>query len=443
MGKHQHKDAISIFRILLSTFPKKFWDEFKDFIPSYLASKKLTFDEWGTHMRGDVCVDELAIYLFSVLTNRHTMVMTTPTTCWSTSCRVQNPSDCHVLAYRGGNRFWILVPAHDPIGKICRTKKIVIDARIQELYDASTDEEAISDEPPSDRHDSDFVPDIDVVTPAATSTPKKTTTRSQSKKKPGVLPSLPSPVRTRSRASLERNLRPPRPTDPIPGIPIPAESIASARTPSKKRPTPQRPPPKGKATSSGKVSSTRPKPPKRNRTQTSDAVPSTSTSRPSADDSNLTCTFEGCNRTFAYPSFLRTHLQTHQKSSKKYTCDVVVDGEVCGRKYAYKPDFTRHMRSHTNPTQTCQHEGCNYETAIPKNMTEHEINHEIIDGKRPKPTCKKCGEEFVYRSALSRHQRKCTGPTCDVCLKKFQDIDTYNAHIPVCGIEDAEDAENE
>lgn len=431
MGKHDRDHGIDLFRVLMSTFVKNFWSEFEEVVERFLAPKKLTFAEWGQFMRGDVCVDELGIYIMSVLTNKHTLIMTTEDRAWSSASVPHDAEDCHLLVYRGGNRYWIVVPESSSVAKVCRTKRKAIDPKIQEMYDASTEEESPDD------NDSDFVPTEDDQ-PCSSSTPsKKPSTRSQAV----PLVKLPSPIRTRSRASIEKNLRPPKPSEHVPGIPIPAESIAAARTRSQasgarpKVPSAQAKG-KGKGKGKGKSQSTpspKPKPPKRLRTESQDdQQPSTSQGVTSGP---LPCPVEGCTRTFKYPSFLKTHLTTHQKSTAKYRCEENVDdhGTKCGRTFTYRPDLVRHQAAHGGATLRCPREGCPYETTRgQKTMTEHEISHEIKDGKRPKPTCKKCGDTFVYRSALSRHQRLCDGPTCDLCMRKFPNIDAYNAHIPTC-----------
>ncbi|XP_065225324.1 zinc finger protein 37-like isoform X7 [Planococcus citri] len=128
--------------------------------------------------------------------------------------------------------------------------------------------------------------------------------------------------------------------------------------------------------------------------------------------------------------------------SLRYCCD------ICGTKFSYKRDWTRHQRNHSKPFQckVCDKQFAYKNRLIAHGLThqnkrykcgicdarfkhnKHKLEHERVHAKGACFECADCGKKFSHKRNLIRHQRLHSGVkpfSCQTCSKSF----THKHHL--------------
>ncbi|XP_065226123.1 zinc finger and SCAN domain-containing protein 21-like isoform X15 [Planococcus citri] len=135
-----------------------------------------------------------------------------------------------------------------------------------------------------------------------------------------------------------------------------------------------------------------------------------------------------------------------QRDSLPYCCD------ICGTKFSYKRDWTRHQHEHTKPfhcqvgdtqfayksafiTHGLAH---NEEKPFKCRLCDtrfkhyrHKLRHERVHVEGASFECAVCGKKFSYKHHLIRHQKLHSGVkqfSCQTCSKRFTRKDYLNRH---------------
>ena len=127
-----------------------------------------------------------------------------------------------------------------------------------------------------------------------------------------------------------------------------------------------------------------------------------------------------CNKGYARPSTLKTHMRTHTKH-RPYPC------KVCDKRFTQAANLNAHMRTHTGAKPfSCKF--CKRNFSQSSSVTTHERTH---NGERPF-RCNTCGKSFADTSTLTKHQRTHTGAKpyiCKVCNAAFSQSGNLNRHM--------------
>jgi len=150
-------------------------------------------------------------------------------------------------------------------------------------------------------------------------------------------------------------------------------------------------------------------------------------SRTSKGNKTYSCEFDGCNRTFQYPTHLRYHLMTHT-GTRYYSC------KVCSSSFYTAQRLKVHMRCHNGERPfTCPDPTCDRAFTTAGNLKNHLRLH---TGERPF-VCAICGATFVERSTWRKHQLHHTGEkpySCPRCNASFSQSSSRNKHVRRCDV---------
>lgn len=81
------------------------------------------------------------------------------------------------------------------------------------------------------------------------------------------------------------------------------------------------------------------------------------------------CNFPGeCACSYRQPGILNTHIRNHL-GDRRYVCDVVAEGKVCGKSFVVKKQLTEHIATHTPGQFQCQ--GCKSTYNSAKSLADH------------------------------------------------------------------------
>ncbi|KAG8448916.1 hypothetical protein GDO86_015840 [Hymenochirus boettgeri] len=147
---------------------------------------------------------------------------------------------------------------------------------------------------------------------------------------------------------------------------------------------------------------------------------------PSHPEKRLRCSFQGCDRSFVWPTHLRYHLKTH-RNDRSFTCPA----EGCGKSFYVLQRLKVHMRTHNGERPfLCSQPGCGKQFTTAGNLKNHLRIH---TGEKPF-LCETegCGRSFAEYSSLRKHLVVHSGVKshqCPVCGKTFSQSGSRNAHV--------------
>ncbi|CAL1540054.1 unnamed protein product [Lymnaea stagnalis] len=140
----------------------------------------------------------------------------------------------------------------------------------------------------------------------------------------------------------------------------------------------------------------------------------------------LQCSFDGCNRKFAWLNHLKYHELTHT-NNRQYKCPY----ESCSKTFFTAQRLNVHQLTHTGekPFQ-CTHQGCGKTFTTAGNLKNHQRIH---TGEQPF-VCDvhNCKRRFTEQSSLRKHKLTHSGDKpfeCDICGKKFTQSGSRRQHL--------------
>ncbi|KAH9496127.1 hypothetical protein Btru_012122 [Bulinus truncatus] len=140
----------------------------------------------------------------------------------------------------------------------------------------------------------------------------------------------------------------------------------------------------------------------------------------------LVCSFEGCNRKFAWVNHLKYHELTHT-NNRQYKCP----DESCGKTFFTAQRLNVHLLTHTGVRPfKCDHQDCGKTFTTAGNLKNHQRIH---TGEQPF-VCdvRNCNRRFTEHSSLKKHKLIHSGDKpfeCDICGKKFTQSGSRRQHL--------------
>ena len=138
------------------------------------------------------------------------------------------------------------------------------------------------------------------------------------------------------------------------------------------------------------------------------------------------CEHDGCEKSFAYLTHLRFHVQHAHIDYCPYICDF----EGCGRCFYTLDNLLDHLRGHTEVKPfICPYEKCKKAFGTTGNLRNHIRTH---TGEKPyKCSHKGCSKGFAELSSLRKHELTHTGEKpypCRICGRCFSQAGSRNTH---------------
>lgn len=138
------------------------------------------------------------------------------------------------------------------------------------------------------------------------------------------------------------------------------------------------------------------------------------------------CEHDGCEKSFAYLTHLRFHVQHAHMDYCPYVCDF----EGCGRCFYTLDHLLDHLRGHTEVKPfICPYEKCKKAFGTTGNLRNHIRTH---TGEKPyKCSHKGCSKGFAELSSLRKHELTHTGEKpypCRICGRCFSQAGSRNTH---------------
>lgn len=131
-----------------------------------------------------------------------------------------------------------------------------------------------------------------------------------------------------------------------------------------------------------------------------------------------------CDRSFSDRGSLTTHFKIHT-GIDLHEC------EICHKKFTKKPNFLRHVKSHSGELSV----GMLSENYVNKDLSGNSSTdilwkHDVYEAKPF--ACSECDKRFSEKGSLSVHFRLHTGLNlheCEICGKKFTKKSHFNRHV--------------
>lgn len=147
---------------------------------------------------------------------------------------------------------------------------------------------------------------------------------------------------------------------------------------------------------------------------------------------NLSCSFAGCNKSFASKVSLRAHFICHNKEFKSFVC------EKCGKRFFYKLSFTQHLKIHSG-VRDKECETCGFKAISSTHLQRHiRARHT----KEKNHVCTFCNRAFSERYNMMSHMRKQhiekqsastkaseTFYKCSICCMEYSDDFKLKQHL--------------
>ncbi|XP_055879792.1 zinc finger protein 714-like [Biomphalaria glabrata] len=145
-----------------------------------------------------------------------------------------------------------------------------------------------------------------------------------------------------------------------------------------------------------------------------------------SEPKSLVCSFEGCNRKFAWLNHLKYHELTHT-NNRQFKCP----DESCGKTFFTAQRLNVHLMTHTGIRPfRCEHQNCGKTFTTAGNLKNHQRIH---SGEQPF-VCdvQTCGKRFTELSSLKKHKITHSGGKpfeCNVCGRKFTQSGSRRQHM--------------
>ncbi|RXG62305.1 Zinc finger protein 26 [Armadillidium vulgare] len=127
-----------------------------------------------------------------------------------------------------------------------------------------------------------------------------------------------------------------------------------------------------------------------------------------------------CSKIFLKKQKLKKHMEDH--SQKNLSC------KICGREAGSMPALISHVKSHERLPKNFTCSVCSKHFTCKRNLEQHTLIH---SGEKPF-SCENCGRVFRNRSNMVNHFNICTGKyrfTCSLCGKGFVLKSQYERHL--------------
>uniref|UniRef100_A0A0B7B314 C2H2-type domain-containing protein n=1 Tax=Arion vulgaris TaxID=1028688 RepID=A0A0B7B314_9EUPU len=146
----------------------------------------------------------------------------------------------------------------------------------------------------------------------------------------------------------------------------------------------------------------------------------------SCEPKALICSYEGCNRKFAWLNHLKYHELTHT-NNRQYKCPE----DPCGKTFFTAQRLSVHQRTHTGEKPfRCPQQDCAKTFTTAGNLKNHQRIH---TGEQPF-VCDhlNCSRRFTEQSSLRKHKLTHSGDKpfeCNICGKKFTQSGSRRQHL--------------
>ena len=109
------------------------------------------------------------------------------------------------------------------------------------------------------------------------------------------------------------------------------------------------------------------------------------------------CDHKDCTSSFSFKSELKRHKFVH-RTHAAFKCHY----PKCDRWYFSKEELVKHVRVHDGKIWKCQEEGCRYITPDKRLLQQHKRKHNDNEPYQ----CGVCGKKYKYHMQYSRHLKK-------------------------------------